>query len=376
MDLWVLDEHFETVDVLDAYDAIVWTTRYNDVGEFELTSKYNEKFVNALSMDRYVMNKISDRYMIVETVQIDHDPTEGATITAKGRSLESILDRRIIWNKTTLKGNLQNGIKKLLYENIIEPADTRRTILDFRFKDSTDPEVTKCLVGEDPDAEVNYRGENLLDVIKELCSSNNLGFRVLPAGAGGFIFELYAGVDRSYRQNANLWVVFSPKFENISASNYLESVKEKKTVVLAVATQKVTETVTNSDGTKEQVEKEYERQAEVFNYNDAGPTRREAFSSVSVESENDQGVEYSETEFTKQLREKGAEYLKDFKTIIDFEGEADGSVQYLYGRDYQIGDIVQVVNEYGFENVARISEVVFSEDQNGSLFTPTFTAIE
>ncbi len=47
-----------------------------------------------------------------------------------------------------------------------------------------------------------------------------------------FVFELYAGFDRSYDQTENPYVIFSPKFENIINSNYIESKASLKTVTL------------------------------------------------------------------------------------------------------------------------------------------------
>lgn len=49
--------------------------------------------------------------MIVEKIQITSDTEDGNHVTVTGRSLESILDRRIVWGQKLLSGNLQNGIK-------------------------------------------------------------------------------------------------------------------------------------------------------------------------------------------------------------------------------------------------------------------------
>ena len=34
--LYLLNESFERIGIIDSYVSIIWTTRYQDVGEFEL----------------------------------------------------------------------------------------------------------------------------------------------------------------------------------------------------------------------------------------------------------------------------------------------------------------------------------------------------
>lgn len=147
-------------------------------------------------------------------------------VTVTGRSLESILDRRIVWGQKLLSGNLQNGIKTLLNENVISPSDSNRKIPNFIFKESTDPAITKLKL------EAQYTGDNLYDVIQKICEEQGIGFKITLNDEKQFVFELYAGSDRSYDQTENPYVIFSPKFENIINSNYIESKASLKTVTL------------------------------------------------------------------------------------------------------------------------------------------------
>ena len=73
-------------------------------------------FFEILKDDYYLWLKESDQTMIVEDRKIESDAENGNHFTVTGRSLESILERRIIWKQTILSGNFQNGIKKLLDE--------------------------------------------------------------------------------------------------------------------------------------------------------------------------------------------------------------------------------------------------------------------
>ena len=163
---------------------------------------------------------------MLSDLQITSDTEDGNHVTVTGRSLESILDRRIVWGQKLLSGNLQNGIKTLLNENVISPSDSNRKIPNFIFKESIDPAITKLKL------EAQYTGDNLYDVIQKICEEQGIGFKITLNDKKQFVFELYAGFDRSYDQTENPYVIFSPKFENIINSNYIESKASLKTVTL------------------------------------------------------------------------------------------------------------------------------------------------
>ena len=75
-----------------------------------------------------------------------------------------------------------------------------------------------------------------------------------------------------------------------------------------------------------------------------------------------------------EMQQKGKEELAKTSITQSFEGEVETRIQFIYKRDFTIGDLVQVQNEYGQSGKARVSEIVFSEDTSGESMTPTFTA--
>jgi len=75
-----------------------------------------------------------------------------------------------------------------------------------------------------------------------------------------------------------------------------------------------------------------------------------------------------------EMQQKGREELAKTSITQSFEGEVEARLQFIYKRDFTIGDLVQVQNEYGQSGKARVSEIVFSEDTSGESMTPTFTA--
>ena len=356
MEALILDRQYDTLAVLDTFTSFIWTDRYQGYGDFQVVMPVNLDILEFLKQDNYLSLPRSDRYMIVENIETQTDVESGNTLTVTGRSLESILERRVIAAYTVLTGSLQDGIQRLLNENAINPSNANRKIPGLTFRASADPLITALTV------DAQYLGENLYDTILDLCKDHDIGFRILPQGAGGFVFELYAGKDRSYDQNSLPPVVFSPSFENLLTSNYLESKKALKTAAIVAgegegAARKIAEAVDNSGG-------------------GSGLDRREVFVNAGDVSSSDGSEEgMPEATYLAQLRTKGSEALADTKVTQAFEGEIDASLQFVYGKDFFIGDIVQIKNEYGMEAKSRVSELVLSQEAEGEAVYPTFVSM-
>ena len=133
MDLTVLNTDLNAVSIIDTYESFIWTDRYCEYGDFELYTMMTNTVLGFIKQDYYVMNRDSEHVMIIEKIQITSDAENGNHVTVTGRSLESILNRRIVWGQKTITGNLQNGIKTLLMDAIISPSDSSRQISNFVF---------------------------------------------------------------------------------------------------------------------------------------------------------------------------------------------------------------------------------------------------
>ena len=185
----------------------------------------------------------------------------------------------------------------------------------------------------------------MYDVISEICRLTGLGFKVTLNDKKQFVFKLYAGADRTYAQTENPYVVFSPKFENIANSNYLESKKEYKNVALVAG-----------EG--------------------SGLERRELFVDArDISTTTEDNVTLSDEEYKKQLAQRGDEKLAESVAAQSFEGQVEMTKMFEYGKDFFIGDIVQIANEYGMESRARISEIVTAIDTQGTVTYPTLSTV-
>lgn len=362
MDVLVLNTDFELVGIVDYYKSLIWTERYSEAGDFEIYLRGDSSLFSVIRQGYYLQLKGSEQVMMIEQIEIETNIEDGNEITISGRSLEAILERRIIWPQTNLDGNFQNGIKRLITEALINPTDAERRINNFIFEESDDENITKLTI------DAQYTGDNLYEVICKVCQAYNIGFRIYLSEDNKFIFKLIRGQDRSYSQEANEYVIFSPKYDNLISSNYLESKKPLKTVGLVA-------------GEGEGVERKF---CEVYTEetHSVGLERREVFidardvsSNTNEQDENGNEIIMTEEEYYARLEERGIEKLVDYKESITFEGEVENGQTFIFGEHYFIGDVVQIVNEYGMQAKSRVVEVVRSVDTGGIQFYPTFTAV-
>lgn len=403
MELLVLNKNFDIVGIIDQYESFNWTDRYNECGEFELTLLADKDSFDIIKTDYYLyFDQSEKKYMIIEGLEIKTDYEKGNRLIVTGRSLESILDRRIIWDKTRfiLQHNFQNSVLQLI-TNAFLKADTRfgtaaatnRQIADMVITPVYDSSTTDLLEHKIKMDAVEYWGENIYEILVDLCKSRDpeVGFKIIrrkthsgdrPYTEGDtsekLAFSLYIGTDRSSDNTAGLQpVIFSPYFENISDTDYYESVKTFKTTCLIVGQDK-----TNDQGvvTSTPTTSVYRGKTSA-SYK--GLYRREAFCDASnvprTYRENNVEKEYDEkTEYKPALREEGRKLMREDsnRSVKTFEGEVDYRTTYIYGVDYFLGDIVDVADIFGHEIQARITEVTFSDDEEGFSITPTFSMFD
>lgn len=364
MELTLLNTSLDAISVVDDYESAIWTDRYQEHGDFEIYTPVTVDVLNVFKQDYYLLNRDSEHVMIVEKLLIKTDVELGNHITVTGRSLESILKRRIVWKQRSVSGNLQNGIKTLLEENVINPSLDVRQIPNFIFEESTDEKITSLTF------EAEYLGTELYEVVSKLCAENEIGFKITLNDTNQLVFKLYAGTDRSYGtddepQLLNPYVVFSPNNENLINSCYVDTDESWKNVTLVVGDSKY-----DKDG-NEVSRVAYELGGAV------GIDRREIFTDATNLSFDDgYGGTLSGDQYQALLKQKGIDTLMEHTNVKAFDGEIEAHTVYKYGVDFFVGDIVQMSNAYGHEGRAYISELVISCEPSGISIYPTFQTIQ
>ena len=440
MDIWVLNRDFETLGMIDSYESFIWTSRYYGAGDFELIMPLQLMDKEVVKKDNYItirqnetrlLQDVPDeckgysnwsRLMVIETLEITTDVEEGDKITITGRSLASLIQRRVVWDGW-YAGNeeLSDLVFHLLNFNAIDPQNPKRRIprLKCRKRFSTETRVGDVFVW----------GENLYDYLAAVMEEHEYGFDVLllempPESTEKYYlyFDFYQGIDRSFKQTERPYVVFSPKYDNFLSSKSIESdvdlknacriiganVSDSKTTGIAnleyatdddivslfekYESESLSElsapipekTVSPRNVTGDPVLDEYltERYHTYVEGPEEGLDRREICveSNTGLTSPNasptGEQIQLTREEYLEILQSEAKTELGEHKTRSAYEGEIEAEIQFIYGRDFDLGDIVQVVNGYGVESRARVIEVVNSFDHGGHKLYPTFMSIE
>ena len=353
MDIKLLDSSLEAIGILDRYDSLIWNVKYCGYGDFEIYTSVVDEDLKILTSAAYISIAESDRLMVVEEIAIRTHVEDGNYVTVSGRSIEAMLGRRIVLKMTTLKGALESAVRRLLTENVINPEDQSRKIDRVNYKVSTDPEILELLVDK------QVTGSNLYDEIMNICENENLGFKMEVTPDYEFEFSLYKGVDRSLAQDTLPYVVFSPDFDNLINTDYRDSVINMRNVAYVAG------------------EGEGSNRVIVTIGDAVGPDRRELFVDArDLRSTNEDGQAITAAEYRINLTSRGEDKLLEYSHEKDFEGELEDLHTFRFETDYQLGDLVQIVNEYGINATARVSEITRVVDAEGYRLLPTFSIIK
>lgn len=386
MEAMILDRNFATQAIIDSFESFIWTERYTEPGDFEIYMPVSKAPLEYIKRDYYIWIRDSDRLQIIEDMAIATDAEDGDHITITGRTLESILDRRIVYAPTTIDAPLQEGLRQLINENMINPSNLKRKIDRLRFVWNNDARISELRISN------SFFGESILDVVQTYCELYELGFKIIyNEEADTFDFSIYYGEDRSYNQDALPWVVFSSQYENLIGSNYFESYKNLKTaaVIASGNSDSYGREIVDIDAHEDMVgldRREAYVDGDRIRWNVDAPTEPKI-----TDYENDywgywwamrdynealnKAVAAARETLRSELVEAAESALAETYITKTFEGEIEAVRQYVYGVDFFIGDVVQVRNQYGKEASSRITEIVRSQDISGYKLTPTFTTL-
>lgn len=342
---YLLDENLDILAAVDIYQSAIFTRRYQEPGDFELYIPASQEMLTLLKSATYVTRADDTSCAgILEKITVEQNAETGDFLIASGPDLSALLDRRIVWRQTTYSGAAEKIIRNLVQQAFIEPEIAARTVSNFGL--AAEIGITQKL-------RVQYTGDYVGESIAAICKTIKCGYRVnLDMLQKKFIFELYQGVDRSYNQNANPYVVFSSNFENLLASTYSQDNATSKNVAQVAGEGQGNERVKVSVGTA------------------TGISRRETFVNAQQTSAN--GGELDLATYESVLRESGTQSLAEMIPTEEIEGEIVPNYNYTLGVDFFLGDIVEVVNDYGQQMSPRVKEVIENWATDGYTCIPTF----
>lgn len=356
MDVYILDESYRTIDVIDKFESMIWTERFRSWGDFEFKLLSARENLVRLTAGVRLFIEDSHRVMIVETIE-DTVDTEGREILkVRGRSLEMVMENRLARDSmadlTTEPKWSQTGppylIANSMFDHIVsDPALDPGDFIDIGVgSDGVFPEDTIPFLLDDVLYEIDMM--SLYQAIRDLCYIYGMGFRIIRDVDGQLWFDTYMGSDRTTQQTTLPAVVFSPAMDNLTNVTEFSSDALYKNVAYVVS--KVGSEIVYGLDVDPAI---------------SGFDRRVLF--IKADDIDDP----SPTVASAQMIQRGLDELAKNRKITAFDGELNQNSKYKYETDYNLGDLIEFQNDTGVRTIMRVVEQIFISDKQGDKSIPT-----
>ena len=434
IEVYVLDKNLEQIGIIDSYTSLIWANRYAEKGDCELYIEATTTNLNLLKKGNYLIRHDDEMVCRIETIELDTDVENGNYIIVTGYDVKKILDQRVIWGQSNVDGSVEDYIRDLVYKSLVNPNLSARQIknengrANFFLGD-------KANFNEVISEQNSYK--NIGEKIRDFCTKYKWGYKVIVDDTTkNFYFLMYNGSDRSeyvvfssdyenlistkYKEDssnlANVALVAgegegSDRARNVSG--YAESLDRNEIYVDA---KDISRTVkwsdliamypTTDDGGHGHIYKTAQEGAaymmdiidipivdnnQLAELKRAYPTGQEitkngikyfqAYNVIIADLKSfaptaNDDVILRDIVYSVYLLNRGYEKLAEYGTAVSFEGSVEPSTTFEYKKDYWLGDLVTVENEYGISVKARIIEIVEVCDNNGYSIEPKFEYLE
>lgn len=358
MEVYVLDDQFRRIQVIDRYESCIWTERYSAFGDFQLVIHSTQQSRSQLPKGTRLALNRSNRVMTIENVENKDDSEGRSLLTLSGRSLEGTeLENRVVrrhLNGTDTDPNFvlaagtpaqkaRDLFNFIMVNGNLDPKD----VLPFYQSGSLYPANT--IAEPDQTVVLSFPPMSLYAALKEIADGYGLGFRLYRGpDTSKLYFNVYTGDDRTSTQTTKPAVIFDPELENLTNVSEFSSIETYKNVALVVAKFGSRWVYADDEAV-----------------NATGFDRRVLIVDASnIDTE-------AGTALDDELEQRGKEELAKHKALQAIDGELPTNSKYQYGVDYELGDIVEMRNSDGLTNRMRVTEQIFVDDAQGERSYPT-----
>lgn len=410
--------------MLEGYESIIWTERDRPVGDFQITTKDVAKTVQQLPKNTLVSLRDSDEVMIVETHEVIEDEDGDLLLTVKGRSFESFFENRVmvgdmlhpvLVGKPNLNKSDDNADGTIPEEPDSDASWEMRkeytcgnaaALIVWNTIVDNNPVVTGISGVTEIGPQAWYEGDpkdimpnivvtvdnsstwekqewtltlgSLYTEMKKILDVGQIGVRSIRPrldpksrrvasfdiwGDGTFVntpnitqlqINFFEGVDRSIAQLDRPAVVFSQAMGDIEDPEYLTSTENSKTIMVIDSDTWGAFTIGKNGNTS---------------LNQTGLNRRVGYMAAQTPSKKRGNPKYK-----KRLKREALRALRAQRPISHLDYEVAANSDYVYGKDYTVGDLVTVRTSFGVQTTMKVSEYIRTEDSEGDRGFPTLTA--
>lgn len=357
-------EHiFQPTAIFDNYDSLIWTERYHGAGDFELVSSNVKEALDTFPLESYVGLRSSTVPMIVESWKIDKPKGKHARVTIKGRSFDSVLERRasvIHTNAGTVKpawnlnaGSTSDAAYKAMRMVLGDIARSNLPVQSPAFVGDNMVELNLPLPTDYSTSTANayeIKPGNLYSTVLELLEVNHHGLRAIRPGPGKQTvdLEIYNGAD--LRTTA----VFDARFDQFDNATYLLSYQGSMNIAYV-----------------------YGPGGSTFKQKNAGAAPLGINRRVLLIDE----ISESTLGNDANRQSRALVELYNNNAIALFDGETSVQIADLYNKPiaqggYGLGDILKLQGEYNLTRNVRVAEFIRSSDSSGEKAYPTFQVVD
>ena len=336
------EENFESLGVINKFTSLIWPDKFNGYETFELHTPINEENKTLLKKGNFIWCG-GDNAAIIEIIESKLTDEGEKVLITKGRTLEVILTKRIIWG-------MYNCVNKYsstaMYEIVTSQCINVDSLRKLPFLECAEDEQLGRLMS------FQKTGGEVYDAIQNIATESDLGFKVLfRPKEKKLIFKVIEGVDRTIiptSENGSEFVIFSTDLEDILSSTYYTNDQNLKTLAYVA-------------GEGEGIDRKYiisgNNASSGFNRSELYVDARDLSSTIKNDDETE--TKLSDDDYNDLLNDRGKEKLAECSVTESFEAKmrVTGDVQYIYGVDYFLGDKVIIQDtDIGVEVIAKITE--------------------
>ena len=340
--------------VIDKITSLIWTRRYWSAGDFKLLVPFTDLHSEIIKKHNIIMKRGDTEAAEIRYVKIRKNPQGVEEIEAQGRFITNWIGKRIVRNQISTQDNTQNIIKRIMNENVVNPANSKRKIPNVILNPDTD-------IGS---GIINYTSEayiNALLGIEDAAKAAKIGFKMISdVRTGIHAFSVYSGKNLTADQTENQPCIFSPEFNNVSEQEYTNSIENLKSTVFVGGEDTEQRIVVEVGETAEGIERD-----EVFiNATDIAQ---------NYTDDNRNEISLTDAQYRSLLLARGLSELEHFTETLNFTSKINTHANLQYKNDYDIGDRVTCINKsWGIRINARITEISETYQQNTQSLDITF----
>ena len=420
--IFILNDNFETIGLVDTYKSLIWANRYNDLGDCELYVPASNENMNLLKRGYYIRRSDDDMVCRIKKVELDTSPEDGNYLIVTGYDVKQWLNQRVIWDTVIIsETTLETFLRGLVTSAFVIPTNANRKITDengnIKFKLDSATGFSETYSG-------NISYANVGETIRAYCKEQGWGYRVVFKNDGIFYFQLYKGIDRSNT------VIFADEYENLSTTKCILDDTNIENVALIAGAGSGSERLCVNIGDTKGADRyelfvdnkdtanviKYEELISLYpggsvfttpegkyfyqlNYIEILILNNEQkawlldqypggqvvthdvseyyrLTNINIAElpkstpSNSDDVKLLNVVYNSYLYANGGTILGEYGAKTTFEGTAIPDMQYKYREDYNLGDLVRIRTDYGISAEARITEVIEVSDENGYSIEP------